>query len=80
MMAKCGQCGCGDSVERLEDDASVCECKACGARYEVEGDADYEDGWSWIDCSGPGNLIRPGDPQRIEAERARQEANARKFR
>ena len=71
MMAPCEVCGWDDTVEyiypkpgdrdydRLYNNprSNFCECIECGARYEIETDGDYDDGWR--DTSQPGDRI-PG--------------------
>ena len=51
-------CQWDDTVE--EESEEVCRCQFCGARFEIDPDADF-DGDHWSDCSTVGERI-PDDP------------------
>ncbi|MCP3980802.1 MAG: hypothetical protein GY716_15990 [bacterium] len=68
MIENCPACLTGDSVEyrvppkghpfydSLYPEATHCRCAYCGARFEIEEDADF-DGESYTDMSTPGRRI-----------------------
>ena len=55
MNAPCEACGWADTVEY---DGDTCLCDACGARYEIDEDADWT-GDHYQDTSGPGKRLNP---------------------
>ena len=62
MIEKCPKCGAEDAVYYENDvpgepPPTTCKCDECGARFEVEADGEYDDGWK--DCSSPGKEIVP---------------------
>lgn len=65
MCADCEVCGGKGTVGYAEGwepdhgDPPYCACEDCGARFEVEVDADY-DGEKWVDGSSPGKRIFQG--------------------
>ena len=77
MSADCPGCGADDAVHYPDGcnaaTATYCECEDCGARFEIDADADY-DREAWHDCSTPGKRIDPHDDG--DAEKLRMERNA----
>lgn len=58
----CPACGASDAVEEEWDDVegydlpATCKCDECGARFEIDPDADF-DGEDFRDCSTVGDRI-----------------------
>ena len=52
----CGACAAPDTVHEDGQGSETATCEACGARYEIEPDADF-DGESYRDCSTVGRRI-----------------------
>jgi len=59
MLADCPKCAAEMAVE-YEDEQTMqtCRCAECGARFEVEADADFN-GDHFVDCSTPGKELPP---------------------
>ena len=52
----CALCRSPDTVNEDWQGSDTATCEACGARYEIEPDADF-DGESYRDCSTVGRRI-----------------------
>lgn len=74
---KCGWCG-WDDMERV-DYCDTWKCEECGARFEVEHDADF-DGESYVDCSGRGRCIIEPPQHVLHGARRRLVQSLRKAR
>lgn len=65
-MQECPVCEWDDTVNQDSPLSSTCTCEACGARFKVEEDADFN-GDHYVDCSTVGERIPDPNPVR-EAE------------
>ncbi len=64
MFLACEFCGCEDTVDYNGGkncvEAEWFECWCCGARYEIDADADF-DGEGYRDCSTTGKMLARGE-------------------
>lgn len=59
IMQPCPACKLEDAVNEDGPLSETCTCEECGARFEIDADADYDDGWK--DCSTVGKRIDHGE-------------------